>query len=187
MMTAQNIMFPDLNPKINTIIFRSIKYFEFLPKAFLESDYISNIQYLNITMCNLKIIQKILLPRKLQNLMSLNMRHNKIKFIENEAFKYLLKMVFLDISNNDIKILFKSTFAGLTNLREIDLSGNPIVALEPDVFLQLKFLPEIMIRDMCMDSSNNNGPCFRRFSENNEYFRQSKYYNIEISSNGCQC
>jgi hypothetical protein len=62
-------------------------------------------------MCNLKIIQNNLLPRKLQKLKHLNMEYNKIVFIENEAFKSLVKMIFLDLSNNGIKILFKSTFA----------------------------------------------------------------------------
>lgn len=64
-----------------------------------------------------------------RNLTELSLSHNRISYIDPNAFSFTKSLLSLDLSNNDISELREGTFDGLHSLHYLSLESNKLVSL----------------------------------------------------------
>ncbi|CAF1069714.1 unnamed protein product, partial [Brachionus calyciflorus] len=74
------------------------------------------------------------------NLEYLNIRKNKIKWVQINSLNYLINLKNLILSSNEISEMDTYAFNGLVNLEELDLSNNQLTRLKKNAFIGLKNL-----------------------------------------------
>lgn len=80
---------------------------------------------------------------KLNFLQKLDLSRNEVKYIDNEAFKYLKNLKRLDLSHNKIVNLNKNMFEPLHSLERLKLNNNSVVHIYKGVFDHLKSLKSL--------------------------------------------
>ncbi|RXG58377.1 Leucine-rich repeat-containing protein 24 [Armadillidium vulgare] len=84
---------------------------------------------------------------ELINLHKLNLAHNKISYIDKDAFRSLSLLMDLDLSNNQIQKLHPRTFTGMEKMRKLILSGNLLSRMEAYQFPVLPNLERLHINN----------------------------------------
>lgn len=98
------------------------------------------------------------LAKKYPNLEELDLRSNRIRTIDSEAFAELPKLKVLKLSRNWLSEIKPNAFAGMSNLKELDLSFNYLFTLPEGAFAGLVGLEELdlkanRLRDLPKDFS----------------------------------
>jgi Leucine-rich repeat (LRR) protein len=84
---------------------------------------------------------------KLVNLRRLKFRFSNIYNIEDNSFRYLLKLECLSLAYNNIKTLKSNTLTGLINLKDLNISYCGMGDIEENVFEKLDKIESICLND----------------------------------------
>lgn len=87
----------------------------------------SRIQYLYMKSCALKSLQRNMF-RGLQSLVSIDLSHNNVHYIENGFFEEIKQVEFINLSHNNIASTL--TIQGVLKTIHLDLSANRITSLK---------------------------------------------------------
>ena len=79
----------------------------------------------------------------MENLISLDIRHGRISFVENGTFSQLNDLRHLILRDNNLKTISQCTFVGLISLRVLDLSENQISSITEESFRRLIQLKDL--------------------------------------------
>lgn len=82
-----------------------------------------------------------------KNLTHLDLQYNQIENLTKESFKGLKALSHLDVSNNSLEVIQETTFRDLHSLVVLRLAGNKLVHLEAGLFRSGKNLKEIYLND----------------------------------------
>ena len=85
----------------------------------------------------------------------LDLSHNKLQTLTENAFVGFFKLQILDVSSNVISSIHVSTFIGLDNLHKLDLSSNYITSLSDNGFKDLHNLQILYVNDNYLSSIGN--------------------------------
>ncbi len=79
----------------------------------------------------------------LQHCTDLDLSHNRVSYIDTEAFTGLSSLQRLDLRNNEISSLPPGVFSPLKQCTALNVSSNMITAIEDDTFAQQSLLVEL--------------------------------------------
>lgn len=114
-----------------------------LPKDFYENP--ENIQKIQLEFQNLTKIKSSAFSGAV-NLKEIDLDHNQILYINEDAFFELSNLTILSLTKNNLTILRANTFTGATNLRRLHLNQNKIETIE-DGALNLPNLENILLQN----------------------------------------
>lgn len=106
----------------------------------LSGNRFPNLFEMDISNCNMNIIEKKLFNESLQ---ILRLSLNSFSVIEFDSFSSLKQLVSLDFSSNSIESLDKRIFFNLDNLESLNLSNNRLKLLDEKIFSNLKRLKNL--------------------------------------------
>jgi hypothetical protein len=115
----------------------------YLPVNFFEK--FPNLFAVNIEKCSIRHIGNEF--QGLKELQALYLVENKIKTIDDQAFKDNTKLNLIDLNNNRIKYVKPVWFEQLTSLRTLHLNNNNIRYVDPLTFTSLVSIENINLND----------------------------------------
>lgn len=108
-----------------------------VPSCITEPHNSSNF-HLDLSFLKINSLRGLSLITNARQINSLDLSHNQIEFIEDEAFTNLLSLYDLDLSHNNIKLMSFKAFKGIPGLSKLDLSNNKITQFHVNMFKKLR-------------------------------------------------
>jgi Leucine-rich repeat (LRR) protein len=160
-------------------------YFEFsLTVDFVPFEIFDNFPKLDaiaFTKSEIPMIRnKLFSDRNFEQIKELRLNEDKIRFIENKAFKNLKNLERIDLTNNKIRSINKETFAHNKKLNETILTGNEIKLIHPEAFFNQKngvyveMFGNQCFGDEAFDVIKYLKPCYDNWKKAYEIFEEGK-------------
>lgn len=118
--------------------------YETLLKLFADHKF-SNLEYLELTDCNIKIIEKKLIDH-FSMLKRLSIIRCNLEMMEDNVFSNLKHLLILDLSENNFEKLESKILSELINLEYFSIRENRLQFIEKNVFSKLKNLQQVDLR-----------------------------------------
>ncbi|XP_046833931.1 toll-like receptor 3 [Vespa crabro] len=116
----------------------------------------NNLDELNYSRNTLKIFDNIIFD-EISTITKLNLSHNYIKILKSTTISQsVISLITLDLSHNDITFIDDVFFKSFLHLQHLDLSFNKITSISENIFLQLSDLRTLGINNNFLTSLNFN-------------------------------
>ena len=137
-------LFKNLCKQLEILMINNIDY-EILLKLFADHKF-SNLEYLELSDCNIKIIEKKLIDH-FAMLKELCIIRCNLEMMEDNVFSNLKHLLILDLSENNFVKLESKMLSELINLEYFSIRENRLQFIEQNVFSKLKNLKQVDLRN----------------------------------------
>ncbi len=100
----------------------------------IKTRLVTELNLTDMKINDLKGLQNI---TNIDTVQSLDLDHNQLTTLQQNAFAGLTNLEYLDLQNNPLTTIQPDAFAGLTNLKDLSLRNNQLRTIKPNAFAGL--------------------------------------------------
>lgn len=129
---------------------------------FTKLPHLPELIYLDLSYSSLEEFKSTDAFSQVKELKYLDLKGNKLSYLQEYAFCDLQELHYLDLSNNKLQNITEKAFNGLQHLQSLNLANNFITEIDPRWFSETQDLRELDLSNNLIDAID--GGSFLRFS-----------------------